>query len=70
MAAIGAVEQAIDTLEHCVPHLPWQQLRWMAQDVDMDPLRNHPRYRALVERAETKFAEGQAGDGSESTTTS
>jgi len=28
----------------------------MAQDVDMNPLRDHPRYRALIERLEVGFA--------------
>ena len=61
LAAI-AVEEAIDTLEHCVPHLPLQQLHWMAQDVDMNPLREHPRYRTLIERLEIDLAkaEGQS----------
>ena len=52
-----AVEKAIDTLEHCVPQLGLQQVHWMAQDVDMNPLRDHPRYRALIERLEVGFAE-------------
>jgi hypothetical protein len=30
----------------------------MAQDVDMDPLRDHPRYQALVQRAEASLANG------------
>jgi adenylate cyclase len=64
LAAIGAVERAIDTLEHCLPQLGLQQVHWMAQDVDMDPLRDHPRYRALIERMDVGFAkaEGQSAD--------
>jgi adenylate cyclase len=58
-AAIGAVEQAIDTLEYCVPKLSSQHLHWMAQDVDMNPVRDHPRYRALVERLEIGIAEAE-----------
>ncbi|MDX8466809.1 adenylate/guanylate cyclase domain-containing protein [Mesorhizobium sp. VK23B] len=67
LAAIGAVEKAIDTLEHCVPQLGLQQVHWMAQDVDMNPLRDNPRYRALIERLEVSLAkaEGQSGSGTE-----
>ena len=57
LAEIGAVEKAIDTLEHCVPQLGLQQVHWMAQDVDRNPLRDHPRYQALIERLEVGFAE-------------
>src|SRR5262249_44491922 len=57
----GAIEKAIDTLEHCVPHLTSLQLRWMAQDADMNPLRDHPRYQALIHRMETSLAEGERG---------
>jgi adenylate cyclase len=63
----GAVEKAIDTLEHCVPRLTLRQLQWMAQDVDMNPLRDHPRYQALIRRLETSLAkaEGQSKSGPE-----
>ena len=59
LSAIGAVEKAIDTLEHSVPRLTLQHLHWMAQDVDMNPLRDHPRYRALIQRLETSLAEAE-----------
>ncbi|MET3521761.1 adenylate/guanylate cyclase domain-containing protein [Mesorhizobium abyssinicae] len=59
LAAIGAVEKAIDTLEHSVPQLGLQQVHWMAQDVDMNPLRDHPRYRALIESLEISLAEAE-----------
>jgi adenylate cyclase len=60
LSAIGAVEKAIDTLEYCVPRLTLQQLHWMAQDVDMNPLRDHPRYQTLIQRMETSFAEAES----------
>jgi adenylate cyclase len=59
LSAIGAVEKAIDTLEYCAPRLSLQQLHWMAQDVDMNPLRDHPRYQALIRRLETSKAEAE-----------
>jgi adenylate cyclase len=60
LSAIGAVEKAIDTLEYCVPRLTLQQLHWMAQDVDMNPLRDHSRYQTLIQRMETSFAEAES----------
>ena len=56
LSELSAVEKAIDTLEHCVPQLGLQQVHWMAQDVDMNPLREHPRYRTLIERLEIDLA--------------
>jgi adenylate cyclase len=53
LSGSGAIEKAIDTLEHCVPRLTFRQLHWMEQDVDMNPLRDHPRYQALIQRLET-----------------
>jgi adenylate cyclase len=50
-AGIGELEQAIDILEFCVPHLRAIQFHWMQQDSGMDPLREHPRFKALMERA-------------------
>src|SRR5262249_8373431 len=57
LSMTSAVEKAIDTLEHCVPRLPLQHLHWMTQDVDMNPLRDHARYQALIQRLETSLAE-------------
>jgi len=67
LSGSGAVEKAIDTLEHCVPRLTFRQLQWMAQDVDMNPLRDHPRYQALIRHLETGLAkaEGQSKSGPE-----
>jgi adenylate cyclase len=53
LSGSGAIEKAIDTLEHCAPRLTFRQLHWMEQDVDMNPLRDHPRYQALIQRLET-----------------
>jgi tetratricopeptide (TPR) repeat protein len=41
--------QALDQLEKAVDHL-WSDVSWMEEDRDLDPLRDHPRYQALVRR--------------------
>jgi adenylate cyclase len=56
LATVGEIERAIDTLEHCVPQLLTSHLSWMAQDADMNPLRDHPRYQALIAREQARCA--------------
>jgi len=56
LATVGEIERAIDTLEHCVPQLLTSHLSWMAQDADMNPLRDHPRYQALIAREQARRA--------------
>jgi len=45
---IGDVDQSIDLLERLVPRLSYQRKALMSTDPDLDPLRNHPRFRALL----------------------
>ncbi len=44
----GRVEEAIDYLEKAVA-AGFFQKEWIVNDGDLDPLREHPRYRALIE---------------------
>ena len=46
----GQTEQAIDCLDKAMVHGFWYK-RWAAHDSDLDSLRAHPRYQALMERA-------------------
>jgi adenylate cyclase len=48
-AQIGDLDQAMDLLEkaHRLPNLV-ELLSWTKNDPDLDPLRNHPRYRAMI----------------------
>jgi tetratricopeptide (TPR) repeat protein len=48
-ALADRAEAAIDCLERCVLAGRGHK-EWMLQDPDLDPLRNHPRYRALLDR--------------------
>jgi len=45
----GNVERAIDLLEKAVD-LGWGDRAWMMNDSDLAPLREHPRFKALIER--------------------
>jgi serine/threonine protein kinase/Tfp pilus assembly protein PilF len=45
----GKVEEAIDCLEQAMARALWYK-RWALRDSDLDPLRTHPRFQALMER--------------------
>jgi serine/threonine protein kinase/Flp pilus assembly protein TadD len=45
----GETEKAIDCLENSVTH-GWGQKEWMEHDPDLASLRDHPRFRALMEK--------------------
>ena len=49
-------EQALNQLEKYVEKMPPQRLAWVTRDADLAPLRNHPRYKALVARAEARYS--------------
>jgi non-specific serine/threonine protein kinase len=46
---LGKIEDAVDCLEQAMTHAFWYK-RWAEHDSDMDNLRNHPRFKALMER--------------------
>ncbi|MGH9805101.1 MAG: tetratricopeptide repeat protein, partial [Candidatus Acidiferrales bacterium] len=45
----GKLEEAIDCLEKAMAHAHWYK-RWMQHDPDLNNLRSHPRFQALLER--------------------
>jgi serine/threonine protein kinase/Tfp pilus assembly protein PilF len=45
----GLINEAIDCLEKSIA-LNWRQKDWIENDSDLDPIRDHPRFRALLER--------------------
>ena len=47
---LGEHELAIDVLERTMPAASAYRWAWLAQDADLDPLRGHPRFVALVQR--------------------
>jgi len=45
----GLVDEALDLLERAAS-VGWGNRAWLEQDPDMDPIRDHPRFRALLDR--------------------
>ena len=45
----GMIEEALDLLERAAAG-GWGNRAWLEQDPDMDPIRDHPRFRNLLER--------------------
>jgi len=47
---LGDIERAFDVLERVLPHAGHElKAGWIKHDSDLDPLRNHPRYRKILE---------------------
>ena len=46
---LGDLEPALDLLERSVSHTGAEWRRWIRQDSDLDPLRNHPRFLKILE---------------------
>ncbi|MDJ0942794.1 MAG: BTAD domain-containing putative transcriptional regulator [Kiloniellales bacterium] len=56
-ALLGEATTAMDRLEQAFRSTPeWQRhlAQWMAQDDDIDPLRAHPRFKALLDRLDVE----------------
>lgn len=53
-ANVGMIEKAIDCLERQGPKALYAD--WLEQDADMDPLRDHPRFIALLEKIKEQTA--------------
>ena len=49
LSLLGDHERALDLLETWVKQHGTEGKRWMLVDPDIDPLREHPRYKALLE---------------------
>ena len=58
-AQLGEVEQAIDMLEEWSSHAGTELGVWFKHDADLDPIRDNPRYAALLERIEASAAQHQ-----------
>ncbi len=55
-AQLDEPELALDQLEKYAERMPPQRLAWIKRDFDLAPLRNHPRYHALVAGAEPRYS--------------
>ena len=49
-------EQALNQLEKYAEKMPTQRLDWIKRDPDLASLRGHPRYKALIARAELRYS--------------
>jgi non-specific serine/threonine protein kinase len=49
----GLIDDALDLLERAVSE-GWGNRDWLEQDPDMDPIRHHPRFRAVLDRMATQ----------------
>lgn len=55
-AQLGDIDEALDHLESFVPHAGKEHKAWIAQDPDMTPLRELPRFKQLVDAIDQKVA--------------
>jgi adenylate cyclase len=56
LARLGEVEKSLDLLENAARNMSNAILGWLKDDTDLIPLRDHPRYKALIAREEARFA--------------
>jgi adenylate cyclase len=59
-AQMGERDRAIDFLDRSLGLMSPQFITWAKNDSDLDNLRDHPRYQALIARAEERLAAQQA----------
>jgi adenylate cyclase len=52
---LGDVDAALDMLEPGFTRIPADALRWTKTDPDLDPIREHPRFKAMVAAAEARL---------------
>jgi adenylate cyclase len=53
-AQLGELDHAIEMLEEWIKHCGAEQEMWFLHDADLDPIRDHSRYPALVETISNK----------------
>jgi len=56
MVTLGEMDQAIELLAPILERVQRQNLIWFATDTSLDPIREDPRYQALVAQAEARLA--------------
>ncbi|PAP93252.1 adenylate/guanylate cyclase domain-containing protein [Mesorhizobium wenxiniae] len=60
-AQMGEPERAMDLLEASIPRKPTEFLQWMKLDLDLEPVRDHPRYLKLSAGCEARMAHASEG---------
>jgi len=62
-AHLHDVDGALDMLEPLMPLMSAAFVKYAMADPDLDPLREHPRYKAIIARAEARLAAADASAG-------
>jgi adenylate cyclase len=56
LAQMNEPDHAMDALESSLPKMSAGMIKWLKQDSDFIPLRDHPRFQALIARGEARLA--------------
>jgi adenylate cyclase len=62
MIRAGETDYALDRLEESLTKGGQASFVWAKMDNDLDPIREHPRFKAIMAAAETRFAETRIQD--------
>jgi adenylate cyclase len=57
-ARLGLVDEALDLLESVTAASGIEHVNWTKQDADLDGIREHPRYKAMMAAADARLAKG------------
>ncbi|MGL4279877.1 MAG: TPR end-of-group domain-containing protein, partial [Albidovulum sp.] len=49
-AYLGEADKAIELIEAWLQHVTHDSEMWIVNDPDFDPIKDHPRFRAIVDR--------------------
>jgi len=53
---LGLIDEAFDLLEPVTAASGIEHVNWTKKDADLDPIREHPRYKAMIAAAEARLA--------------
>jgi hypothetical protein len=56
MSSLGEFDLMLETLGGIASRLSPGMLSWMDADTDFDPIRNDPRFKALIEKVRARLA--------------
>jgi adenylate cyclase len=57
MARLGEADMAVDLIDPWFDRVSLGWVRWIQQDNSLDPIRDHPRFVALMERGDRRIAQ-------------
>jgi adenylate cyclase len=56
MSSLGEIDLTLETLAGIAPRLSPGMMSWMEADTDFDPIREEPRFNAMMEKVKASFA--------------